>query len=102
MKKLILSLLLITNIFFAASAFCQTCTCGNLLDSLAAKIETDYAGYIHKVVEQGRQAAYNNEKQRLQAQAAKTTFAGCYKVLDAYVDFFKDGHVFVMEIPPAD
>ena len=102
MKKLTIAAVIIITLLNAGRAFSQTCSCRNLLDTLIAKVETDYAGYIHKVKEAANTTAYYNTKKALQTKAETTSFADCYKVLNGYTGFFKDGHLFVAEFPAAD
>ena len=99
MKKLYCFILAATSILYAGNGYGQTCSCHDLLDTLAAKIETDYAGYIHKVKEIGKTGAYTAWKKKLEEDAAKLSFADCYKVLNQYINYFNDGHVYIVELP---
>lgn len=91
--------MVVITILLGGNAESQTCSCRELLDTLMNKIETDYAGYIHKVVEAGKLPAYNNFKKQLQLEAAKHSYSDCYSVLNSFAEYFKDGHVFVVEFP---
>src|SRR5215467_1075543 len=81
-----------------AVAHTQTCSCSQMLTALISKTETDYAGYIHKVKEQDS-AQYIKLREELKRKSAGISFTDCYSVLNSYVEFFKDGHLFVAEFP---
>lgn len=91
------SILLVSLILIAAGR-AQQCSCTQLLTALITKTETDYAGYIHKVKEQDS-TQYVKLKAELKKRSAHTSFNECYDVLNGYVNFFKDGHLFVVEFP---
>ena len=94
MKKI----LLLACLFYGRGAFAQTCSCSDVLGELIRKTESDYAGYIHKVNEKDS-TAYVRLKKQLGGQAANTTFKACYGLMERYVEFFHDGHLYVGEFP---
>src|SRR5271169_5144263 len=96
MRKTILVLLI--SSCCRTIAFSQTCACHELLDSLIKKVETDYAGYVYKVKEPGN-LLYENFKKELKSRSKNVTFADCYNILESYTEFFKDGHLFIIEFP---
>ncbi|HZY35774.1 MAG TPA: S41 family peptidase [Mucilaginibacter sp.] len=96
MKKVVLILFL--SGFFSPPVKAQTCSCSLLLDSLIQKVETDYAGYIHKVKEPGNPRYYTLKKE-LRSKSEKVQFPACYSVLENYTRFFNDGHLFIAELP---
>lgn len=79
--------------------YSQNCSCSDLLSTLINKVQTNYAGYLHKVKESKDSTAYIQLKQRLIKKATSTSFRDCYFVMTEYTKYFKDGHLFVMEAP---
>jgi len=100
MKKIILSAFTFLLSLCVANLFAQTCSCRQVLDSLIKKTESNYAGYIHKVKEPG-DGPYRKFVKELQAKAGSTSYIDCYNLLESYVAFFKDGHLYIYESAPA-
>jgi len=98
MKKIFFPFLTLLISFSPAIAVAQNCSCHELLDSLIKKVETDYAGYIHKVKEPGNKS-YENFKKEIKTKSGNVAFIDCYGILDEYVKFFHDGHLFIIEFP---
>jgi hypothetical protein len=95
MKKI---LLLAAGLLGGYAAFAQTCSCADVLKQVIWKTENDYAGYIHKVKEKDS-TQYVRLKKQLRDEAANATFKNCYDLLEEYVEFFHDGHLYVGEFP---
>ncbi|MBK6825687.1 MAG: hypothetical protein IPG86_01790 [Chitinophagaceae bacterium] len=70
-----------------------------MLQELIIKVQTNYAGYIHKVKESKDSSAYLRLKKKLRKEAAASSFKDCYWVLTTFVNYFNDGHLFVIELP---
>ncbi len=81
------------------NAKAQSCSCADLVKEVISKTEHDYAGYIHKVKEK-EGSSYLQFKQKLVRKATNVPFLKCYDLLEKYVSFFNDGHLFIVEIPP--
>ncbi len=79
---------------WAAEPPAAECTCAAAFDRTVAAVETDYAGYVIKV-DAERRDAYARFKAVLQADAAGAGPDRCLQVLETYVAFFQDPHVFV-------
>jgi hypothetical protein len=83
------------------------CSCPELLDALATKIEANYPGYHLEVRGHAREADYRRHRSAMRV-AAESAGAGieCLRILQAYVVWFEDGHIFVGGRPrvsaPAD
>lgn len=77
----------------------QDCSCTDMLSSLIAKVESNYAGYYHKVKETQDSTAYVQLKQQLRQNAIETSYIDCYTPMNAYLSFFKDKHLFISEFP---
>ena len=83
------------------------CSCPELLDALATKIEANYPGYHLEVKGQAREDDYRRHRSAMRV-AAESAGAGieCLRILQAYVVWFEDGHIFVGGRPhvstPAD
>lgn len=71
------------------------CTCAAAFDRVVEGVETDYAGYQLKV-DVKRREAYEGFKSILKTDAAGAGADRCKEVLDTYVAFFQDFHVFVL------
>lgn len=95
MKKLLLLLFIVITFY---SGISQSCNCIQLLDSLIKKTETNYAGYIHKVIEK-RKNNYIRVKFDLLEKAYGLNLEECYNVLAEYTEFFEDGHLYITEFP---
>jgi hypothetical protein len=100
MKKIILPALTALLSLLVTTLFAQTCSCRQVLDSLIKKTESDYAGYLHKVKEPG-DGPYKKFVKELQSKAGNTSYVDCYNLLESYVEFFKDGHLYIYESAPA-
>lgn len=72
------------------------CSCPELLDALAAKIEANYPGYHLEVKAHAREDDYRRHRSAMRV-AAESAGAGidCLRILQAYVVWFEDGHIFV-------
>jgi hypothetical protein len=73
-----------------------TCSCPELLDALATKIEANYPGYHLEVKGHPREDDYRRHRSAMRV-AAESAGAGidCLRILQAYVVWFEDGHIFV-------
>ncbi|MBS1528886.1 MAG: hypothetical protein JSU01_01155 [Bacteroidetes bacterium] len=96
MKKVLLATAVI--LFTARLSFGQACSCADVLSQVVWKTEHDYAGYIHKVKEKDS-TAYSKLKMKLVREAKNASFKACYTLLEEYVDFFHDGHLYIGEFP---
>lgn len=94
--KVLLTLSLLT--FTINTVIAQSCGCSTMLESLITKTESNYAGFIHKVKEQDS-TSYVKLKAQVRKEAIPISFDNCFSILDRYVSFFKDGHLFVFESP---
>ena len=74
------------------------CSCSALFAGLVHKLEADYVGY--KVAIKGKdETQYSKHKQRLSERAERASLNECILVLQDFVRFFRDGHLFVSENP---
>lgn len=71
-------------------------SCGENVDSLAHRIEVNYAGAKLEIVGE-RRAEYGRMLDSLRAVAAATPDDGCYPVLARLTDWFEDPHLFVFQ-----
>lgn len=103
MKAKIKTVVLVLIVFcflsiFIKKAQAQTCSCSEMVEGLVSKTESNYAGYIHKVKEKDS-SKYVKLKADIRKEASNTSFTDCYDLLDRFVSYFKDGHLFVFESP---
>lgn len=71
------------------------CSCAAVLDQVIAAVETDYAGYLIKV-DADRREAYDRFKAVVKADAPGAGVDRCQEVMDTYLAFFQDYHLFVL------
>lgn len=76
-------------------------TCTQDLDALKAKIQQDYAGFMLEVVGEKRQR-HDKAFAALAQRAAKATGDACYFVLQDYIDWFDDPHLFLYQSSQID
>ncbi len=77
-------------------------SCTDLLEGLRAKLEADYAGYQLEVAGH-RDAAYGALLTGLRRRAAGVAAGGdCFPVLEAFIAWFDDPHLFVYQSPRLD
>lgn len=102
MRNEIRTAILSIAIVFSLSSYAQnqSCSCTALFDELVKGVQANYGGYLHKVKEASDSSAYIKLRTSLREKSIRTSFTDCYDVLKAYVNFFNDGHLFVMEAPP--
>ena len=74
----------------------STPPCARDLDALDRKVQADYAGFVLEI-RGPRRAAFDGMLAALRARAAHATGDACYLVLQAYVDFFADPHLFIYQ-----
>lgn len=107
-RSRLLPLLLVVSTSLAAEAQSPAAavappapTCRLALDSLDAKLRTNYAGFLLEV-RGARRVAYDSVVAARRREADGTAFAECFAVLDRYVRDFDDPHLFVFQNPSAD
>lgn len=98
MKILIITL----GILFSQIAYAQvdSCSCAANFDYLVNKTEQNYIAYHQKIKGNVKEEKkYENFKNTLQKQALSTDIKNCIEVLETYMEYYKDGHLFVLERP---
>lgn len=68
------------------------CNCQQAMQTLIAKVESEYPGFSIKTQ---NQAAYLDFKESLTKEAAALNNDLCPQILKKYIDFFKDPHLWV-------
>lgn len=77
------------------------CTCDDLFAALAAKVEENYPGYHLEVRGTSREDAYLRFESDVRREAgAAEAGLECLALLQEYVAWFQDGHLFVGGRPP--
>jgi hypothetical protein len=76
-------------------------TCAQDLNALKAKIQQDYAGFLLEVVGEKR-VRHDKAFAALSERAAATTGDDCYFVLQDYIDWFDDPHLFLYQSSQID
>ncbi len=85
-----LLLFLFTNSAFAQQ---QNCNCSQALESLIAKVEKEYPGFAEKTKDT---LMYNNLKVTLKNEIGTVSNENCLSVLQKYVAYFKDRHIWLL------
>ncbi len=98
LAALALALLLSNTATHAAETGCD---CRAELDAVVKAVETNYVGY-HLGVRGMRDREYERLVRALRARAARSSPDDCIGVLQDFVGFFRDGHLFVGEWPEID
>jgi len=101
MKKnafLCLVLVLVLGLVSDDVARADPCDCEVSFAHAQQVVETAYLGYAH-LTEANDRAAYQRHRDRYAADAAKQAPETCTAWLQGYLDFFDDGHLFVIEQP---
>lgn len=89
-------MLLLAILAPAAISAQESPDCAQLLAGFKEKIEENYAGF-HLEVKDGRRDAYDATFRRLASRASTTSRDDCYIVLDDFVRWFEDPHLFVFQ-----
>ena len=76
-------------------------TCAEDLAALDAKVQADYAGFLLEI-RGPRREAFDRMLAAAVANAARAAGPSCLAVLQAYVDFFADPHLFVYQSTQLD
>ena len=74
----------------------QAAPCATTLSALASKVETDYAGFVLEVRD-ARRAAYDTMLGGLEARSRTTSGDRCLQLLQDYVAWFADPHLFIFQ-----
>lgn len=83
---------LIVMTMLASSGSCQ-----GAFEQVVDATEENYAGYVVKLPDDGSRRVYRQFRDMMADQAAAATDPGtCKDVMDAYVGFFADHHLFVL------
>ncbi|WP_336513958.1 S41 family peptidase [Pollutibacter soli] len=95
--KLLGSITLI--LFFRLSTYAQenVCNCSKNFERLIGKLETNYIAY--QLIKNEIEKNYESHKFRFKTLAAETNDNNCTKLLQEFLSFFHDGHLFVSEYP---
>ncbi|MDX1943600.1 MAG: S41 family peptidase [Saprospiraceae bacterium] len=73
------------------------CTCEQVFDKMIEKLEANYIAY--HITKNEISSAYEMQKQKYNTLIKNTPISDCVKTLQGFLDFFKDGHLFVVEFP---
>jgi hypothetical protein len=83
--------LLFNNLFAQQK---QDCNCSQSLENLITKIENEYPGFEEKTIHDVER--YTIKKEDLLKEAINSS--ACFEVLNEYIGFFKDKHIYLSEI----
>lgn len=74
------------------------CSCFTILSQTISKIETNYLGY-HIEFKNKRETEYKKIIERIKTKAQTSSAEDCIFLLQEYLKFFRDGHLFISENP---
>lgn len=82
---------------FISRAQNYDCNCGQTFDRMIEKLETNYIAY--QLTRSEIEKEYEARKSEYKLLANKIETHNCTKLLQRFLTFFKDGHLFVSEYP---
>ncbi|HUF03907.1 MAG TPA: S41 family peptidase [Aridibacter sp.] len=74
------------------------CGCADLLNELDAKIRENHSAY-HIEIKGKRDKEYSENLSRLRLLAEKTPVQDCVKLLKQFLNYYKDGHLYIGQSP---
>jgi len=91
MKHIIITMLILGS---ALISFSQTeCNCEQELNLLIKKMESEYPGFKEKTPDK---RMYNTFKERLIIKSQNISATDCFDLLNDYLSFFRDAHIFLI------
>lgn len=73
------------------------CNCKDVFNMMIEKLETNYIAY--HLTKDKINKDYQNRKAEFEVLSSQTKGQNCTRLLQAFLSFFKDGHLFVSEYP---
>lgn len=95
--KIILTLFFLLGIGSCLIAQNDPCTCSESFQRMQEKLEANYIAYA--LTKDKIAPAYTARKLKYNQLAAKTPLSQCTRLMQEFLGFFKDGHLFVSEFP---
>jgi Peptidase family S41 len=92
MKKIALFFMLVARVSFAQT----DCNCAQNFQILQQKVKSNYAGYDSRVTEKNKLAFEQLTDSIAKASAAVTEGYDCFTLMERWVSFFKDGHLYLL------
>jgi hypothetical protein len=75
----------------------KLCNCGELFKALTQKLEANYIAF--HLTKKDIEATYIQRKSTFQGRADTTQVQDCAQLLQDFLAYFRDGHLFVVEFP---
>jgi hypothetical protein len=97
--RLLLSSLLV---FCVQLVQAQTCNCTKIFDSVQLYMTKNYAGFADKTNTGNEQIFLTHTSQMRSLSQTATTTPQCFYVINKWLSFFKDQHVYLNTTPNAD
>lgn len=85
-------------LFLTAPALSQDCKCVEDFDRMVEKVKANYIGYRIKITDRNR-ADFEKYTAALRKKALNASDDDCVFVLDDWLKYFKDHHLFILENP---
>jgi len=97
MTRIIIILLftVISNISLAQN---PKCNCSLVYDDLIEKLEQNYIGLAQLRVD-NQASEYKKRKTEYREKASSASSSDCTKILQQFLSYFQDGHLFAFELP---
>ena len=90
--------LLILSVMSLQAQEGRTCNCVDAFTDMVEKLEANYIGLPH-LLEEVAEQVYQDRVDDYQQKATKTEALNCTRLLNEFLDFFEDGHLFAVEFP---
>ncbi|MBO9202974.1 MULTISPECIES: S41 family peptidase [Niastella] len=100
-KYFTIILVFINCLFCGVSGICQPVNGVSVLDSVKTYMEKNYVGFTDKVSIRSLKSYWEYNRQAYAYAKLARSKADCYFVIDYWLDFFKDNHIY-LRIPPPD
>ncbi len=79
-------------------AWQQPSSCSGVYAAMIEKLEANYIG-LHHYQDMGKGTDYDQLKKEYEGLTKDIVLSGCTEVLQEFLNFFEDGHLFVTEFP---
>lgn len=97
-KNKLLLCSLLTIICMVSNAQQKKCDCSEVFPQMVEKIEANYIGLKH-FEDRGRGPEYERLKSEFKDRSGSVLAKDCSQFLQSFLDFFEDGHLYVIERP---
>lgn len=97
-RRMLIIPVFLMGLALTASAQREECDCKAVFDQMIVKLEANYIGLKHFEA-QGKGPDYMRRKDAYASRAGSVSGKDCSPFLQEFLDFFEDGHLYVIERP---